>query len=186
MADKKKTLKIPPSLAGKDAYIRPATTDDIANTQHWLLQSEPQMLSSQPVVIENALMAAETFQKSAGSIDAEAFMIVHTEDSQPVGRILYDRYNSHNRSAYIECVVDPDERKEGFATEGVRLLCAYLFNQRGLNKLWGCVAIDNQAGIALCDTSGFHKEGTLRQHYFYDGDYHDGLLYAMLRYEFAW
>lgn len=186
MADKKKVLKVPPSLVGKDVYLRPATTDDIASTQHWLLQSEPQMMSAESITIENASMAVESHKKASESPSGQTFMIVRVDGAQPVGRVSFGRYNSHNRSAHVECVVDPDERKEGFATEGIRLLCAYLFNQRGMNKVWGCVSIDNQAGIALCDTAGFHKEGTLRQHYFYEGDYHDGLLYAMLRYEFAW
>jgi hypothetical protein len=69
MAEKKPTYPTPPSLVGDKLYLRVTTPDDVTNTHHWFLQSEPQSLSEWPAVFMTAAEASDEFkkiEKSAG------------------------------------------------------------------------------------------------------------------------
>jgi [ribosomal protein S5]-alanine N-acetyltransferase len=183
MADKKPILTAPPSLVGQRVYLRPMTAEDAANTHHWFVMSEPQSLSCRPHIVSTASEAAELFKKSEHTVDAERFMIVRKDDNVPVGRVDYFNYNSLNRSAELGLIVDPDERGKGYGLEGFRLLCRYLFQYRGFNKVYAQTADFNKATVKLLESAGFKKDGTLRQHNFYERGWHDALIYSLLAFE---
>jgi diamine N-acetyltransferase len=173
-----------PSLVGRNLFLRPASPEDIANTQHWLLTSEPQTLTPEPAAIESASAVSEAYKKAPGDVSRQMFMIVRSKDNQPVARVWYVNLNSQNRSAQVDILVDPDERRKGYGAEGLKILCRHLFEQRGLNRIYAFAANDNHAGVALLDKAGFTREGTLRQFYFYDGEYHDAIVSAVMRFEY--
>lgn len=183
MADKKPILTAPPSLIGDKVYLRPMTAEDVANTHHWFIMSEPQLQSCRPHAITTAGAASEAFKKLEPATDRERFMIVRRSDNVPVGRIQYFDFNWLNRSAEFGIIVDPDERGKGYGSEAVRILCRYLFRTRGLNKIHAQTASFNEAAIKLLESIGFKKDGTLRQHYFADREFHDGLVYSLLAFE---
>lgn len=128
--------------------------------------------------------ATETYKKSLGDGSRQTFMVVSTKDSQPIARVWYFNLNTQNRSAQVDILVDPAARREGHGAESMRILCRHLFEQRGLNRIYAYAAQDNHAGVALLDKAGFTREGTLRQFYFYDGEYHDAILSAVMRFEY--
>ncbi|UCC45568.1 MAG: GNAT family N-acetyltransferase, partial [Candidatus Zixiibacteriota bacterium] len=103
-----------------------------------------------------------------------------------VGWISYFHLNRHNRSAGLEIVIDPDERRNGLAAKAVEILCRHLFKNQGLNKVIFQVAEPNDAAIALLEKLGMKRDGTLRRHYFIDGEYQDGYIYTMLNHESPW
>lgn len=183
MADKKPILTTPPSLVGQRVYLRPVTAEDIANTHHWFLMSEPMSQSCRPHAVHSASEAVEAFKKADKSTERERFMIVRVADNVPVGRIVYFDYNSLNRSTEIGILIDPDERGKKFALESIRILCRYLFHFRGLNKVYAQTASFNAGAIRLLESAGFKRDGVLRQHYFYDRDWHDGLIYSLLAHQ---
>jgi RimJ/RimL family protein N-acetyltransferase len=180
MSDKK-ILPAPPSMISKRVYLRPASAEDIANTHHWWLLSEPQSLIGGIAEIESAAAASEAFKKQTGSTGT--FMAVRRNDNIPIARLWFDHVNLQNRSAHVMVVVDPDERRSGIGRDALLLLSRYLFEQRGLNRLWTIVSEANHTGAGFIEAAGFKREGKLRNYFFYDGDYHDGLLYSMLRFE---
>jgi RimJ/RimL family protein N-acetyltransferase len=36
----------------------------------------------------------------------------------------------------------------------------------------------------MLEKAGFRRDGTLRHQYYYNGEFHDGYLYSLLRFEF--
>jgi RimJ/RimL family protein N-acetyltransferase len=184
MADKNDAYLTHKGLVGKNIYLRAATSQDIANTYHWHLQSDPAMLSCRPQPFQNAAEAAEGYKKHVGSISRQTFMIVRKDDNTPVGRIVYFDLNPLNRSVEFGLIIDPDERKNGYAFEATRLLVGYLFNTRDLNKVYGQTSSLNKATAALLEKAGFKRDAVLRHHYFYDGELHDGYVYSILRFEY--
>ncbi|MFZ5979943.1 MAG: GNAT family N-acetyltransferase [Candidatus Zixiibacteriota bacterium] len=182
-------IKIPdtsPSLIGEEIYLRPATDQDIANTYHWFLQSELQSRSCRPVLFRTATEAAEAYKKKEKSPDEQKFMIVRIKDKTPVGTINFFNLNNLNRSTEFGLLIDPDEQQKGYATEAVRILCGYLFNYRGLNKIYAQTSGFNKAAVKLLQKTGFKRDGVLRQHYFHKGEFFDGYVYSLLRFEFEW
>ena len=183
MVDRKPILTAPPSLIGERVYLRPMTAEDVANTHHWFLMSEPQLQTCRPHPLTTASEASEAFKKAERTIDQARFVIVRLSDNVPVGRINYFDYNSLNRSAEFGLIVDPDERGKGFGLEATRILCRYLFHYRGLNKVHAQTAAFNEPAIKLLTAAGFKRDGVLRQHYFSDREFHDGLVYSLLAFE---
>lgn len=184
MADKKPTFPTPADLVGKNVYLRPATHKDVANTHHWFLLSDPALQSSRPYPLRTATEEAERYQKRETSPHRQLFMIVRQKDNVPVGLIRYFHMNMLNRSAEFGLIIDPDERKQGHALEAIRLLTGYLIKVRDINKVHAQTSSLNKGAVALLEKAGFKRDGTLRHHYFYDGELHDGYVYSLLRFEF--
>ena len=172
-----------PSLVGKKVFLRPATPEDIINSQHWVLLSEPQSFSPDLSPIVGGKEAAELY-KSDSSVTM--LMIVRRKDNTPVGRLTISHLNLQNRSAQVDLLVDPDERRNGHGTEAIQVACRHLFAQRGLNRVYAEVPANDSKAIGMLTKATFTREGVLRQHYFFNGDYEDGAVYSMLRYEFPW
>jgi RimJ/RimL family protein N-acetyltransferase len=184
MSEHKPEYPTPPGLVGKSVYLRPATAEDIANTYHWHLMSDPSMLSCHPRPLKTAAEAAEDYKKKEKSADQQMFVIVAIKEKTPVGIINYFNWNSLNRSAELGLLTDPDQRRKGYGHEAVRLLTRYLFQMRDLNKVYASTSSLNKATVGLLEKAGFKRDGTLRHQYFYDGEFHDGYIYSLLRFEF--
>lgn len=154
------------------------------NTHHWFLQCDPASMSCRPMPLRTASEYAEEFRKAERTPYSQTFIIVRRKDNVPVGRARFFDYNTHNRSAEIGLLIDPEEQKKGVGKAAINLMCQYLFNVRGLNKVYAQTASFNVGAIRLLEHSGFHRDGVLRRHYFYQGEFHDGVIYSLLQYEF--
>jgi RimJ/RimL family protein N-acetyltransferase len=179
----KRTYPTAPTLVGDKAYLRPASPEDIANTYHWFMLSEPQAQSCRPLPFSTATEAMEAFRKKERSPDQQTFMVIRKDDNTPVGRVRFFDLNSLNRSAEVGLLVDPDMRRKGYGLEALKLLCRYLIRYRGLNKVHAQTAAFNTGAIKVLEAAGFKKDGTLRHHYFYEGEYHHGLIFSVLAHE---
>ncbi len=186
MSDKKKLFPTQPSLVGKKVFLRPENPDDIVNAHHWFIQSEPQAQCSHPLPFRTASEALEAHKSADKSVDRQRFTVVRKDDKTPVGRVTFFNYNSLNRSAELGVLIDPDERQNGCADDALRTLIKYLFKYRNLNKVYAETAAFNTEAIALLESIGFKRDGVLRQHYFFEGEYHDKLAYSLLLFELNW
>ena len=186
MADKKKSLPTAPSLVGEKVFLKPATPEDEANTYHWTLLSEPQSQSCRPWVFMPASEIADRIKKAEKSSSRQRFMVFRKDDLTPVAKVIYFDYNSLNRSAELGLIVDPDERRKGYGSDALKVLIRYLFTYRGLNKVYAQTAQFNTQTIALVESLGLKKDATLRDHYFYRGEFHHGLIYSLLQFEVDW
>jgi len=184
MGDKKSSHSTIPSLTGTKVYLRPASAEDVANTHHWVLHSEPSTLSCRPLPFRTASEDAEAYRKREVTPDRQLLMVIRKKDNAPVGRLRFFDLNSHNRSVEIGLLVDPDERRHDYGIEAVDLLCRYLFRTRGLNKVYAQTGSFNKAAIGLLEKAGFKLDATLRRHMFHDNEFHDARIYSILQHEF--
>ena len=186
MAKNENPISAQPSLVGKTVYLRPETADDVLNHHYWFTQSEPSSMTVHPLPFMSAADVAERFKKSDKSPYKQAFAIVSKKSKNPVGKVSFFNYNDVNRSAEMGILVDPDERKHGYGEEAMKLLINYLFQFRNLNKVYAETAEFNHGTMALLETLGFKRDGILRQHHYYNGDYHNKFVYSLLRFEVDW
>lgn len=186
MVKDKKEYPTPPSLVGKEIYLRPAVAEDMADFQHWFLQSEPQSMSGHPIPILTPEEAVERFKNRKISENEQSFVIVRAKDNQPLGIIRFFNLNSLNRSAELGILIDPGERNNGYASEALKLLITYLFKFRNLNKVYAETADFNSGSIRLLESVGFKLDGRLRNHHYFNDEFHDKLNYSLLRFELDW
>lgn len=72
----------------------------------------------------------------------------------------------------------------GIMTEALGAICRFGFEQMGLHRIEADVSADNPASARVLEKLGFKQEGRLREQYWEWGEFHDLLLYSLLRREF--
>jgi RimJ/RimL family protein N-acetyltransferase len=78
-----------------------------------------------------------------------------------------------------------DYRRQGYASEAVRLVLAFMFRERRYHKCEAEAWSFNSASLAFHLAFGFTEEGRRRDHAFADGNYYDQVLFGMTAEEFA-
>lgn len=184
MEEKKPSFPTQPRLVGKRIYLRPATAEDVANTYHWFLQSDPSLQTRHPHAMLTPSEAAENFRKREKNADEQLLLVVLQKTNTAVGVIRFFNMNRHNRSVELGLIVDPDERRHGYALEAVEILERYLFLTRDMNKVHAGTSSANKAAIKLMEKAGYKRDGVLRAEFIHDGEFHDGYVYSKLRFEF--
>jgi RimJ/RimL family protein N-acetyltransferase len=110
------------------------------------------------------------------------FMIDRLE-GKTVGMIAIDNIDWHNRECEGgQLVVDPDERRLGFAEEAAHLLAQYAFEELNMHRAYVVIFPFNPT-IDLVKKMGFKEEGRLREAVYSGGKYHDKVILGMLREE---
>jgi RimJ/RimL family protein N-acetyltransferase len=69
----------------------------------------------------------------------------------------------------------------GIVTEGLIAVTEWAFRELRLVRIYAPVFARNGASARVLEKAGYRLEGRLRAHYFRDGEYIDGLLYAKVR-----
>ncbi|MDR1201100.1 MAG: GNAT family N-acetyltransferase [Tannerellaceae bacterium] len=88
-------------------------------------------------------------------------MIELRETDEAVGIVdIYD-FDLHNKKAGTGILLDPKFRKNGIATEAIKLLTDYAFSFLKIHQLYAYVAVTNKASKALFIRCGFTVSGTL-------------------------
>ncbi len=186
MGDKKTRLPTRPSLIGGKVYLRPATPEDVVNIEYWTTVSQPESMGCQLRHFRTPAEAAEHYRTREKTPWEQRFAVVRKDDQMLVGAAGFFNYNPLNRSAELGIIIDHDEQKKGYGKEALQILSRHLFGYRGLNKVYAQTAAFNESAIGLLQSMGFKKDATLRDHYFFDREFHDGFIYSLLLYELDW
>lgn len=168
-----------PSLTGERISLRPIEPEEDVIVQRWVMESDLLTMTCRPPLLRPL---TATIKRRRRTMDASrgSFAIVTRGTETLVGRIRYFELNPRNRSAEIGYVLAPDGRGKGFAKEAIRLLAGFLFDGLGLNKVYAQTASFNTSSIKLLESSGFQRDGVLREHHLYQGVLHDDHLYSLL------
>lgn len=121
------------------------------------------------------------FEGVSGDEDHINLVIVH--DDRVIGTIGIELTDPDSRTAEIGYFLDPDVHSQGLGTESAELAIEYAFDELNVRKLWARVFAFNDKSSGLLEKLGFEQEGCLREHKYADGEYHDALLYGLLREE---
>jgi len=88
-------------------------------------------------------------------------MIIETIEGKAVGAIdLFDFDPFHFRAGVGILIHDEKDRKLGYATDALKLLCAYATNYLRLHQLYANIGEDNLASIHLFKSNEFELIGT--------------------------
>jgi RimJ/RimL family protein N-acetyltransferase len=109
--------------------------------------------------------------------DAVHFLVCRGET--PVGFLWLFNVDDVAGRAELGYWVRPDEQGQGYATEAAALGLRYAFAERGLHKVLARVFETNDASRRVLENLGFEREGTLRDHYFVDGERVDATIHAV-------
>jgi RimJ/RimL family protein N-acetyltransferase len=75
----------------------------------------------------------------------------------------------------------PEDQGQGYMSESVSLLVAYLFGTQHIDRIQATTLPDNVASQKVLERCGFQFEGVMRQALFHQGRSQDLRLYAIVR-----
>lgn len=103
-------------------------------------------------------------------------------DGRIVGLVQFAEEDDPDyRHAALDIYLDPAVHRRGYATDALRTLTDYLFDQRAHHRLTIDPAADNHAAIGCYAAVGFRRVGIMRAYERSgDGSWKDGLLMEML------
>ncbi|PRX04388.1 UNVERIFIED_ORG: RimJ/RimL family protein N-acetyltransferase [Actinomadura viridilutea] len=81
----------------------------------------------------------------------------------------------------IGIILLPEARGRGYGTQAQRLLARYLFAHTQVVRVEAETEVTNVAEQRSLEKAGFTREGVLRRYTFRDGEWHDAVVYSVLR-----
>ena len=120
----------------------------------------------------------------SGQIDN--YIIVDSETERVVGRLQAFGYNGRNKSIEIGYYFPPEFRGKGYGTSMMATLLNDFFSDEEmmLNKIIAETAEGNIASNKLLKKFGFNVDARMREHYWFDEEKQDQLIYSILRSDF--
>jgi RimJ/RimL family protein N-acetyltransferase len=92
---------------------------------------------------------------------------------------------SHRTSGLSIGIGSPEDRRQGYAADAMRVGLNFAFNELNLYRVYLTVFSYNEAAIALYEKLGFTREGVAREHLERDGRRFDMIHYGILRHEWC-
>lgn len=110
----------------------------------------------------------------------EGFHFLVCDDGTPVGVVGLDDPVETWGLAEVGYMIHPDHWDDGYATDAVRELCGYAFEERRYNKLTARAYETNPASRRVLEKVGFTQEGQFRAEAFVGGEFVDVYRYGLL------
>ncbi len=98
-----------------------------------------------------------------------------------VGNVFLLHINHLHHHAQAGITIKQAAWNRGYAKELMRAIVRFAFDDLALNKVYLQIFTTNEKGYHLWTKVGFTVEGTLRAHYFVNGEYHDMYSMSILR-----
>lgn len=113
--------------------------------------------------------------------DSGALMIAASDES--IGFVAWHKHST-GRSSFcwnIGIAIAPEARGLGHGTKAQRQLAEYLFSHTQTNRVEAGTEVNNMAEQRALEKAGFVKEGIMRGATFQGGQWHDAIIYSILR-----
>lgn len=123
----------------------------------------------------------EEFDEELSNEDVQ-HLTIESADGQILGLVQFSEEDDADyRHASVDIYVDPAMHRQGIATDAIRTVADFLFDELGHHRLTIDPAADNCAAIGCYAKVGFKPVGVMRAYERrLDGTWSDGLLMEML------
>lgn len=109
---------------------------------------------------------------------------IETLSGEYVGSTGFHDINERKGSFSIAMYIVKEHRGKGYGKSVMNILLEYAFNERRLHRFEGCCLDINIASSKLLESLGCVREGINREAIFFNGKYHNRLLYSLLENEY--
>ncbi|ANU11715.1 ribosomal-protein-alanine N-acetyltransferase-like protein [Planococcus antarcticus DSM 14505] len=176
---------------GQTCYLRSLIVEDagemvqllLRNRDYWSVY-EPRHRDSyfstavqREKIRESVYQARENREYSVG--------IYEHATNKLIGHIsLYSVKRMPFLSALVGYSIDEAYIGKGVATEAVKLMTVFGFEQLRLHRIEAYVSPENEGSIRVLEKTGFSREGLLKEFLYINGEWKDHFYYAMIEDEF--
>lgn len=122
----------------------------------------------------------ETRRVFAARLAAQHTFVIRTHDNDtPLGDIGLHVSAEYREEADIGYTVIPQAQGRGIASEALRAVCDYAFNQVGVKAVNAYVLADNVGSVRVLEKTGFVRTQVLEKAYEIDGVKFDDWVYRL-------
>lgn len=100
-----------------------------------------------------------------------------------MGTCGFHNWNKSYRKAEMGYELGIQHWGQGFATEAVTRIIEFGFNQFEFNRIEAWAMLENRTSMRILQKVGFHEEGVLRDYGYWQGGFHDVLMFSFLKRE---
>lgn len=172
---------------GEKIRLRPMRAEDAEQSFVSSLDSQARQFLQLGIELPTSTELQKSFlEKYVGCQDTggEIMFTIETLEGTHVGGISLHGRDEKNGVFSFGIVVGREHRGKGYAEEALGILLKYGFWERRYQKCTSGCAHTNDASIGLHRKVGFVEEGRRRRQMFFNGQYHDEVLFGMTREEF--
>lgn len=150
------------------------------------LDSPTRALHQDGIELPTSIELQRAWLEKAVDLTADGMLrfVMENLDGVAVGWVTLHSRDQKNGTFGFGVAVYRDYRGQGYAADAVRRLLKYGFWEQRYQKCNSMCLHTNTASIRMHEKLGFIQEGRVRRNCFYDGTYHDEVLFGMTREEF--
>ena len=170
---------------GKNIRLRALEPSDAVSFYAWDQDSDMGRYLDrvwQPVSLESQKRWTE--RASAQEPGDEFFFVIENQAGEMVGSISTHHCDHRNGVFSYGVAVQADFQRRGYASEAIRMVLRYFFEEQRYQKANVEIHSDNNASAKLHEALGFQLEGRVRRSVFSGWQVLDNLLYGMTAEEF--
>jgi RimJ/RimL family protein N-acetyltransferase len=117
-------------------------------------------------------------------VDGLILFVIENLEGANVGGLSFHSRDPKNGIFSFGIGINRQHQRKGYAEDAVRILLRYAFWERRYQKCNSACVHTNEASIRLHHKLGFVEEGRRRRNLFFNGQYHDDILFGLTREEF--
>lgn len=175
-------------LIGKNIILRPLKIEDLEKTHEWRNNLEL-IKATQAIRFPKSLeMDQSWFNNALNDISNRNiyFGIEEKSTNEFIGIIQLNGIDYISGTATWGFIIgDKRNHGKGYSKEAPLLLFKYAFDVLNLRKIFGYALSNNVSSIRMHEKiGGFEEEGLLKNHIYFDNEYHDIKVLSFFREEF--
>jgi ribosomal-protein-alanine N-acetyltransferase len=167
-------------IINDETYLSTFTNEDVAALITHLSEkqiSDQTLMIPYPYKEENAKWFIEFAEKNK-----KLSWAIRGKNSQLIGSIgFHGESKKGNHCDEIGYWLAKPYWGRGIVTEAVKKLCEYGFDKLNLVRIEAPIFAFNIASCRVVEKCGFIKEGIMRKAYFKNGEFIDGVMYALVK-----
>lgn len=174
-------------IEGHSIYLRPLTVSDAHDSLR--LQKDNRGFFEQFSMIrehsfytlESQVEKIQRHEENRKNDEEYYFGLFQKENNKLIGTIsLFQVLRGSLQSAFIGYFLDQHHNGKGYATEAVKVLVGYAFEELHLHRIEAGVMPRNLPSQRVLEKAGFHREGIARKNVNINGIWEDHQVLAIL------
>lgn len=149
------------SLKGENLFLRALEPEDLEFLYE--LENNPEIWEVSGTLAPYSRMLLNQYLKVAHKDIYEVKqlrLVLCARDDSRIGLIDLFDFNPYHRRAGIGIVIASEtNRRKGYGSEALQLLCEYCFTRLHLHQVYAGVGVHNLASVSLFRKSGFKETG---------------------------